>query len=117
MENWLKGTGPAHIFFYYQKPYKLNEQTGEIVEIAGSSDQFFVTDGEKEKIKGKGVYFMRCTVPAGKPITTSGTNDNEVLFGEISEHTVFTLNTIVNNIYKPLVNKLDVSDWGSCEAE
>jgi hypothetical protein len=24
----------------------LNEQTGEIVEIAGSSDQFFVTDGK-----------------------------------------------------------------------
>lgn len=59
---------------------------------------------------------MRCT-PPGKPITPSGTNDNEVLFGEISEHTVFTLNTIVNNVYKPLVDKLDGADWGSCELE
>jgi len=73
--------------------------------------------GEKEKIKGKGVYFMRCTVPPGRPITTTATNDNEVLFGEISEHTVFTLNTIVNNVYKPLVDKLDNNDWGSCEAD
>lgn len=60
---------------------------------------------------------MRCTVPPGKPITTTATNDNEVLFGEISEHTVFTLNTIVNNVYKPLVDKLDNNDWGACEAE
>jgi dynein heavy chain len=59
---------------------------------------------------------MRCT-PPGKPITQSGTNDNEVLFGEISEHTVFTLNTIVNNVYKPLVDRLDGADWGSCESE
>jgi hypothetical protein len=137
LENWIKGTGPAHIFIYFQKPYKTNEQTGETTEIPGSTDQFFVTDGkfnlkpylnmtaklltifagEKEKIKGKGVYFMRCTVPPGKPITTTGTNDNEVLFGEISEHTVFTLNTIVNNVYKPLVDKLDNNDWGACEAE
>lgn len=74
------------------------------------------TLGEKLKLKGKGVYFLRCT-PPGKPITASGTNDNEVLFGEISENTVFTLNTIVNNVYKPLVDKLDGSDWGSCEPE
>lgn len=67
-------------------------------------------------MKGKGVYFMRCT-PPGKPITANGTNDNEVLFGEINEHTVFTLNTVVNNIYKPLVDKLDGADWGSCEPD
>jgi hypothetical protein len=57
---------------------------------------------------------MRCT-PPGKQITPTGTNDNEVLFGEISEHSVFTLNTIVNNVYKPLVDKIDAADWGSCE--
>ena len=59
---------------------------------------------------------MRLT-PPGKPITPSGTNDNEVLFGEVSENTVFTLNTIVNNVYKPLIDKLDCNDWGSCEPE
>jgi dynein heavy chain len=59
---------------------------------------------------------MRCT-PLGKPITASETNDNEVLFGEISKNTVFTLNTIVNNVYKPLVDKLDAQNWGSCELE
>ena len=59
---------------------------------------------------------MRCVLP-GKPITPAGTNDNEVLFGELNEHTVFTLNTIVNNVYKPLIDRLDSGDWGSCEPE
>lgn len=59
---------------------------------------------------------MRCT-PPGKPISTTGTNDNEVLFGEVSEHTVFALNNIINSVYKPLVDKLDGADWGSCEPE
>ena len=57
---------------------------------------------------------MRCT-PPGKPINSQGQNDNEVLFGEISEHTVITLNTMVNNVYKPLIDKLEPADWGVCE--
>jgi len=112
LENFFKGTGSAHLFIYYQKPYRLTE-SGETVEVAGARDDFFITDGEKLKLKGKGVYFMRTKAP----VSTSGTSDNEVLFGEISEHTVFTLNTIVNNVYKPLVDKLDGPDWGSCEQE
>lgn len=115
LETWFKGSGSAHVFIYYQKPYRLTD-SGETVEVAGAREDFFITDGEKLKLKGKGVYFMRCT-PPGKPITQSGTNDNEVLFGEISEHTVFTLNTIVNSVYKPLVDRLDGADWGSCEQE
>ena len=59
---------------------------------------------------------MRC-IPPGKAISVTGTNDSEVLFGEISENSVFALNTIVNSVYKPLVDKLDNSDWGSCEQE
>jgi len=85
-----------------------------MVEQSGHREEFYLTDGEKIKLKGKGIYFMRCT-PPGKQITPTGTNDNEVLFGEISEHSVFTLNTIVNNVYKPLVDKIDAADWGSCE--
>jgi len=115
LETWFKGQGSAHIFIYYQKPYKINDQ-GETIEQPGSREDFFITDGEKLKLKGKGVYFMRCT-PPGKPITASGTNDAEVLFGEINEHTVFALNTVVNQVYKPLVDKLDGNDWGSCEPE
>jgi len=43
--------------------------------------------------------------------------DGEVLFGEVNENSVGTLNTLINNIYKPLVDKLPVDDWGVCETD
>jgi hypothetical protein len=58
---------------------------------------------------------MRCT--QGKAINPNGTNDNEVLFGEVSEHTVYALNTLINNAYKPLIDKMNPEDWGQCEPE
>lgn len=97
-------------------PYTINE-AGEVEDVKGAhKPQFYVTDGEKEKLRGKGVYFMRCT-PAGKGVNPTGQNDNEVLFGEISEHTVITLNTMVNNVYKPLIDKLEPADWGVVEVD
>ena len=41
----MKGTGPAHLFIYYQKPYKVTDQ-GEIEEYRGGREEFFVTDGK-----------------------------------------------------------------------
>jgi dynein heavy chain len=114
MDDFFKGVGPQRIFVYYQTQFKISE-SGEIQDLGGH-DEFFVSDGEKIKLKGKGVYFVR-TTPAGKQINLNSANDNEVLFGEISEHTVTSLNTIINQVYKPLVDKLDNSAWGVCEDE
>lgn len=41
----MDGSGPAHLFVYYQKPYKVTDQ-GEIEEILGSREEFFVSDGK-----------------------------------------------------------------------
>lgn len=57
------------------------------------------------------------TTPIGKPVNPNGSFDNDILFGEISEHTVTALNTIINNVYKPFVERLEPVDWGMCEAE
>jgi hypothetical protein len=40
-----------------------------------------------------------------------------VVFGEISEHTIHSLNTVINAIYKPLVGALAQDDWSLCEEE
>jgi len=95
----------------------INEVTGEIEDVKNASScEFYVTHGEKEKLRGKGIYFLRMTAP-GKGINPSGTNDNEVLFGEISNHIVPVLNTIVNQVYKPLVEKLEDGEWKMCEID
>lgn len=89
--------------------------SGEIQEI-GAHKEFVVTDGDKVKLKGKGLYFIR-TSEKDKDISKSAANDNDVLFGEISEHTVTSLNTVINQVYKPLVDRIEPADWGTCEEE
>ena len=79
-------------------------------------NSFFCSIGEQEKLIGKGVYFLR-TTPAGKGVNPSKGDDNEVLFGEMSDHAVPALNTLINNVFKPLVDKMAVEDWKSCEVE
>jgi dynein heavy chain len=111
-DNFYAGVGPARLLIYYQTNYKITE-TGEIKDYGGHKE-FFVSDGEKLKLKGKGAYFIRCT-PQGKAMNTNANNDGEVLFGEVSEHSMTSMNVIINQIYKPLVEKL--GDWGECTDE
>jgi hypothetical protein len=63
------------------------------------------------------VYFVHITEPGKppKPIKVDVAQDNDVLFGEISESTVTSLDTIINRVFKPMVDRYD--DWGSCEIE
>lgn len=82
----------------------------------GGHKELTVTDGEELKLKGKGLYFIR-TTPPGKAVNTNGTSDNEILFGEISEHTITSLNILVNSVFKPFVERLDNNDWGQCGEE
>ena len=53
----------------------------------------------------------------GAPIPATATTDENVLFGEISEHTVGVLKTLINNVYKPMLDKMDGAEWKMCEAD
>jgi len=66
---------------------------------------------------GKGLYFVRTTDPDSNKDISKGTTDGDVIFGEISEHAVTTLNTVINQIYKPLIENLTESDWDRCPSE
>jgi hypothetical protein len=86
------------------------------VEERSQPPEFVVTDGDGVKLRGKGVFFMRNTKP-GTAINQTATNDEQVLFGEISEHTVSVLKTLVNNVYQPMISKMTAEDWKMCEAD
>ena len=43
-DRWMSGQGPAHLFVYYQKPYRINEQ-GEDEDLR-QPIEFVVTDGK-----------------------------------------------------------------------
>jgi len=68
-EGFFSGSGDSRIFVYYQTQYKITDG-GEIQDYGGSKE-FFVTNGEKVKLKGKGCYFVRMTKP-GRPINVNG---------------------------------------------
>lgn len=112
-DNFFAANGSSKIFVYYQPTYKINE-SGEVIVSNGHSE-LVVTEGDKVKLIGKGVYFMRSNT--SKAVNVGTSNDSDVMFGEISEHTVNSLNTVVNKVYKPLIAKLDDPDWGQCENE
>jgi dynein heavy chain len=113
-EDFFAGVGSSRLLVYYQTQYKITE-TGEVKDYGGHKE-FFVSDGEKIKLKGKGVYFIR-TTPQGRPMNTAASNDEGILFGEVSEHSVTSFNVIINQIYKPLVEKLTKAEWGQCNDE
>lgn len=59
-----------------------------------------ITDGTGIKLKGKGLFFMRTTSKGednnDKPISLTGTQDEQVMFGEVSENIVNCLNIVIN---------------------
>lgn len=59
---------------------------------------------------------MRNTKP-GQAINQQQTSDEQVLFGEISEHTVGVLKTLINNVYKPMLDRMTDEDWKMCETD
>jgi hypothetical protein len=58
-DEFFEGVGPDRILVYYQSQFKVHPETGEIQEYNQGHKEFFVTDGEKIKLKGKCVYFLR----------------------------------------------------------
>ena len=77
---------------------------------------FIIGLGDNIKLRGKGVFFMRNT-KGNAAINQQQTNDEQVLFGEISEHTVGVLKTLINNVYKPMLDNMAKDDWKMCEAD
>jgi hypothetical protein len=45
VDAWMNGQGPAHLFVYYQKAYKINEN-GEVEESKTGREEFHFTDGK-----------------------------------------------------------------------
>lgn len=114
LERFFAGDGLSHVFVYYQKPYRIDDDTGEVRDLS-SQQEFVITDGSNIKLRDKGIYFVRTNTE--KPINEKMANDDDVLFGEVSEQSVTALNTTINSVFKPLVDNLSKTEWGVCEDE
>jgi hypothetical protein len=71
LDSFFKNTGPTHIFVYYQPQYTISADNNEIKIHNNSAKEFLVTDGEKVKLLGKGLYFLRANMLDDKPINVN----------------------------------------------
>ena len=114
LEQFLKGEGPKKILIYHQVQDQISND--EIKE-ANADPMLFITQGDTERIKEKAIYFIRNLPENKKTINLTETNDNEILFGEISSNVLMQLNNMMELVYFPMIERLEPRDWEKCEEE
>jgi hypothetical protein len=72
----LDTEGPSKLLAYYQAPDTGSENDDKLV-----GKQLLLTYGDSEKIKDKGVWFMRTLPENKKKININEGNNEEVIFG------------------------------------
>ncbi|CAD7960877.1 unnamed protein product [Amoebophrya sp. A25] len=120
-QNWKKLTefleGKSkrqHLFVYYH--------AGEYVDGPGEA-RIVLSNGETERLKSRGCYFLR-TQPAEKPVKVDVSTDGDLLFGEIAQQPLESLDTSLRAIFLPAVKRcLEQPEagskqvFGNCDAE
>jgi len=80
-----------------------------------SDPHLIFTNGESDKLSGKGVYFLR-TTQTGK--VNCNDIDGDVIYGEIKDDTLKQLSTMISGVFLPLIRTMDNRvDWRECDEE
>jgi len=111
VNDFLNRQGSHKLIIYF-----LQEHAGNDYEIRdmGPEPHLIFTNGESEKLSGKGVYFLRTIT--GKINCES--IDAEVIFGEVKDDTLKQLSTMISSVFLPLIRTMDnKSDWKECDDE
>eukprot|EP01022_Parablepharisma_sp_SALTPOND_P000876 TRINITY_DN105183_c0_g1_i1.p1 TRINITY_DN105183_c0_g1~~TRINITY_DN105183_c0_g1_i1.p1 ORF type:complete len:4616 (+),score=767.18 TRINITY_DN105183_c0_g1_i1:15469-29316(+) len=112
--DFLNGTGPPRLFFFYRCPYERVKDSKETRTIS-SDKELVVNFGESEILQDKTVYFVRTT--GSKPVNMAVETDPEVIAGEIPAAAVNVLEVLLNSVLIPMIDNLQAQEWGVCEEE
>lgn len=52
-----------------------------------------------------------------KTVNLQESSDNEVIWGEISPMCIPQLHYLMEHVYDPLIEKMDVKEWKECDEE
>jgi len=111
VNDFLNGVGNAKLIVYFQQ-----ENAGQDFEMRDMQAEahLMFTNGENEKLTGKGSYFLRTC--QGK--VNCNDIDGEVIYGEIKDDTLKQLNIMISSVFIPLIRSMDNrSDWRECDEE
>jgi hypothetical protein len=109
VSEFLNATGPPKLIIYFQQDAGGQDDLREMTE-----PHLVFTTGENEKLSGKGVYFLR-TVNHKVNLADL---EAEVIYGEIKDDTLKQLNSVVSQVFLPLIRTMDDKvDWKQCDDE
>lgn len=126
LDDFLSGRGPEKLMCFYQ-PLDRQTESGEWIAGDGAA-QLFLTFGDREKLRGKAVYFIRnltdpskgvdldkvcthCVGPRSADIKQA--SDSSVLVGEVTSDPLRLLESQVSGVYKPSFENR--TDWGKAD--
>ena len=120
--NLFSGEGRSSLFVHYGLNYFHSEceQVGESSSVSSSSfrgskkeigPEFFVSFGDSVKMEAKCCYFIRTE----DFVDTSVANDTALLYGEISDTPLKTIEAILSFAYRPMFSCS--KEWGKANDE
>jgi hypothetical protein len=92
VKDFVEGKGSNKIIIYYA-PENSGVQDYDMRE--NTEAHLFITNGETEKLTGKGIYFLRLV---DRAVNLSDI-DGEIVTGEITQDTLKQLNLMISGVF------------------
>ena len=113
LQDFLEGSSEyRHVCVLYQKTDVVTE-SGELLDGPGEAN-FIISFGEKERLKSKGVFFLR---PLGKAVKLDSATGDDLLFGELAPNPLESLDATLARIFLPYLSQASVEQWGRCGSD
>ena len=106
----FSGEGGAKVFVHYQRR---NASSGDGGDPSGKDaqegeEELFFSNGDSNYMSQRCCYFLRTT--GSKPVDTAVANDKSLLYGEISESPLQTIEALLSGSFEGLFSKS--AEWG-----
>jgi dynein heavy chain len=109
--TFFKGESSGRLFVFYQPD--LNEDEISYTD-SNSEKQLSVSDGNNGLMTNKCCYFVR-NVAQGVPLDTGATGGADLLFGEVGDSPLSTIEALLSQTYAPVITTYD--SWGKVDEE
>ena len=119
LTDFFKADGPKKIFFYYQSRFVFNpdeinpDDNCDDPRMEDSTPELFITDGEAEALLNRAVYFIKSK--AGLELDPAIANDTLLSFGILDQSALLSMETVLAELYKPLLDVRPQEGWGHAD--
>lgn len=106
--SFFRGEGPGRLFILFQPA------DGETWTENAGPKQISISDGNIGLMTHKCCYFIRNVAP-GAPVDPTKSGDSDLLFGELGTSALGSIEAILSQSYRPMLNSYD--NWGKVDEE